>query len=149
MLRKVLTGIIGLQIIGVSCCFALNNNEWDYRSKVHQQEAKENYEKSLMPKSGYMTVQEYEKESMAKDKSQGSGEYIKKVEDSKMVYIPQPHYILVRYNNPPGSPELNLHRSLFHEKQELPAPLIAPDVSMMIQPIVITQKQNLQIAMYT
>ena len=136
MLRKVLTGIIGLQIIGVSCCFALNNNEWDYRSKVHQQEAKENYEKSLMPKSGYMTVQEYEKESMAKDKSQGSGVYIKKVEDSKMVYIPQPHYILVRYNNPPGSPELNLHRSLFHEKQELPAPLIAPDVSMMIQPIV-------------
>lgn len=136
MLRKVLTGIIGLQIIGVSCCFALNNNEWDYHSKVHQQEAKENYEKSLMPKSGYMTVQEYEKESMAKDKSQGSGEYIKKVEDSKMVYIPQPHYILVRYNNPPGSPELNLHRSLFHEKQELPAPLIAPDVSMMIQPIV-------------
>ncbi len=136
MLRKVLTGIIGLQIIGVSCCFALNNNEWDYRSKVHQQEAKENYEKSLMPKSGYMTVQEYEKESMAKDKSQGSGEYIKKVEDSKMVYIPQPHYILVRYNNPPGSPELNLHRRLFHEKQELPAPLIAPDVSMMIQPIV-------------
>lgn len=136
MLRKFLTGIIGLQIIGVSCCFALNNNEWDYRSKVHQQEAKENYEKSLMPKSGYMTVQEYEKESMAKDKSQGSGEYIKKVEDSKMVYIPQPHYILVRYNNPPGSPELNLHRRLFHEKQELPAPLIAPDVSMMIQPIV-------------
>ena len=52
MLRKVLTGIIGLQLIGVSCCFALNNNEWDYRSKVHQQEAKENYEKSLMPKSG-------------------------------------------------------------------------------------------------
>ena len=96
MLRKVLTGIIGLQFIGVSCCFALNNNEWDYRSKVHQQEAKENYEKSLMPKSGYMTVQEYEKESMAKDKSQGTGEYIKKVEDSKMVYIPQPHYKLVR-----------------------------------------------------
>lgn len=136
MLRKVLTGIIGLQFIGVSCCFALNNNEWDYRSKVHQQEAKENYEKSLMPKSGYMTVQEYEKESMAKDKSQGTGEYIKKVEDSKMVYIPQPHYKLVRYNNPPGSPEMHLHRSLFHEKQELPTALIAPDVSMMIQPIV-------------
>lgn len=70
-----------------------------------------------MPKSGYMTVQEYEKESMAKDKSQGTGEYIKKVEDSKMVYIPQPHYKLVRYNNPPGSPEMHLHRSLFHENK--------------------------------
>ena len=136
MFKRVLVSVILLQLIGVSSCCALNNSEWDYRSKVNQQEAKVRYEKKLMPESGYMTVEEYEKKSLAKDKSQGDGNFVPKVEDSKMKYVPQPHYKLVRYNNPPGTVELNLHRKVHFDRQELMPGLIAPDVSMMLLPIV-------------
>ncbi|MGN1125625.1 MAG: hypothetical protein ACI4SM_05500 [Candidatus Gastranaerophilaceae bacterium] len=137
MFHKKLLIIIALQILSVSSCYAVNNNEWDYKSKFYQDQAKERYQKRLMPESGYMTVEEYEKKSVAKDKSQGDGNYVKKVvPESGFKYVPQPNYKLVRYNNPPGTPELRLHRKLFFNRQEQATPLIAPDVSMMILPIV-------------
>lgn len=124
-------------IVGTSSCYALNTNEWDYRSKVQQKEAKDRYKKSLMPKSGYMTVEEYERESAAKDKSLGDGDYIKKVEDSKMIYVPQPKYKLVRYNNPPGSVELKIDRKRArYDRQDILPGLIAPDTSIMLVPVV-------------
>ena len=114
-----------------------NTNEWDYKSKYYQQEAKANYQKSLLPKSGYMTVEEYEKESVSKDKAVGDGEYIKKVvPESGYVYVPQPNYKFVKYNNPPGSPELHLHRKLFYDRTENGEALISPDVCKMILPVV-------------
>ena len=123
--------------IGASSCYALNTNEWDYRSKVQQKEAKDRYQKSLMPKSGYMTVEEYERESAAKDKSVGDGDYIKKVEDSKMKYVPQPKYKLVRYNDPPGRVELKIDRKRArYDRQDILPGLIAPDTSIMLVPVV-------------
>ena len=136
MFKRILISLIILQLTGVSSCYALNNSEWDYRSKVYQDEAKVRYEKKLMPESGYMTVEEYEKKSAAKDKSQGDGDFVPKVKDSKMKYVPQPHYKLVRYNNPPGTVELNLHRKVHFDKQEVMPGLISPDVSLMLIPIV-------------
>ena len=137
MFRKfVLFGVFFATFCAVSC-YALNTNEWDYRCKVQQQEAKTRYKKSLMPVSGYMTVEEYERKSAAKDKSLGDGDYIKKVEDSKMIYVPQPKYKLVRYNNPPGSPELKIDRKRAkYDRQDILPGLIAPDTSMMIVPVV-------------
>lgn len=90
-----------------------------------------------MPESGYMTVEEYEKKSVAKDKSLGDGDYIKKVEDSKMKYVPQPKYKLIRYNDPPGSPELKIDRKRArYDRQDVLPGLIAPDTSIMIVPVV-------------
>ncbi|MBR2525263.1 hypothetical protein IKE67_02230 [bacterium] len=137
MQRKIL--ILGVLIISFSAlsCYAINNNEWDYRSKVQRQEAKTRYKKKLMPESGYMTVEEYEKKSVAKDKSVGDGDYIKKVEDSKMKYVPQPKYKLIRYNDPPGSPELYIDRKRArYDRQDILPGLIAPDTSIMLVPVV-------------
>lgn len=119
-------------------CYAVNNREWDYRSKVYQNDAKTKYKKKLFPESGYMTMEQYNKKSVAKDKSVGSGEFVpKRVTESGMVYVPQPKYKLVRYNNPPGSAELNLHDNILHiKRQELGTGLVSPDVTRMILPIV-------------
>lgn len=129
--------ILALQLIGAAVCYASPmSNEWDYTSKVKQKEAEDRYKKKLMPESGYMTVEEYEKKSMAKDKSQGEDDFIKKVEDSKMKYVPQPKYRLVRYNLPPGSPELKIDRKARHDRQEVFPGLISPDSKIMITPVV-------------
>ena len=136
MRKSLIVTFLVLFICG-SVCYALNNNEWDYRSKVQQKEAKERYEKSLMPESGYMTVEEYEKKSAAKDKSTGDGDYIKKVEDSKMKYVPQPKYKLIRYNDPPGRVELNIDRKRArYDRQDILPGLIAPDTRIMLVPVV-------------
>jgi len=137
MFYKKFVYFLACSFLGCSVCYALNTNEWDYRSKVQQQEAKTRYKKRLMPESGYMTVEEYEKRSAAKDKSVGNGDYIKKVEDSKMKYVPQPKYKLVRYNNPPGSPELKIDRKRAkYDRQDVLPGLIAPDTSIMVVPVV-------------
>ncbi len=118
-------------------CFALVRDEWDYQRKVQEKAAKEKYEKKKMPESGYMTVEEYEKKSAAKDKSTGDGDFIKKVEDSKMKYVPQPKYILIRYNDPPGSTELNIDRKRArYDRQDILPGLIAPDTTLMVTPVV-------------
>lgn len=137
MFRKfIILGVLFVSICTLSS-YALNTNEWDYRSKIQRQEAKTRYKKKLMPESGYMTVEEYEKKSAAKDKSVGDGDYIKKVEDSKMKYVPQPKYKLIRYNNPPGSPELNIDRKRArYDRQDILPGLIAPDTSIMLVPVV-------------
>lgn len=137
MLRKPTIYLLLLQFIVVNLCYATPlSDEWDYRSKVKQQEAEDRYKKKLMPESGYMTVEEYEKKSAAKDKSQGDDDYIKKVEDSKMKYVPQPKYKLVRYNVPAGSVELKIDRKARHDRQEVLTGLIAPNATFMAVPVV-------------
>ena len=143
MFRKIFIALTMFAITGTMTCYALNTNEWDYTRKVKEKEAKENYKKSLMPKSGYMTVEEYEKQSAAKDKSTGNGDFIKKVEDSKMKYVPQPKYKLIRYNNPPGSVELNIDRKKSrYDRQDILPGLIAPNTSIMVVPVVSYYAKN-------
>lgn len=137
MLRKLFVSVILLQFVAVNICYATPiSNEWDYRSKVKEKEAEDRYKKKLMPESGYMTVEEYEKKSQAKDKSQGDDDFIKKVEDSKMKYVPQPKYKLVRYNVPAGKVELKIDRKARHDRQEILTGLITPDTTFMVVPVV-------------
>ncbi len=135
MSRIVILFLALLLFANASTCYAVN--DWDYTKKIKEKEAKERYKKQLMPQSGYMTVEEYERKSAAKDKSTGDGDYIKKVEDSKMKYVPQPRYKLIRYNNPPGSVELNIDRKRSrYDRQDILPGLIAPDTSIMLVPVV-------------
>ena len=137
MFRKLFAYSLTLLFLGVGICHAGPiDNEWDYTSKVKQKEAEDRYKKKLMPESGYMTVEEYEKKSMAKDKSRGDDDFIKKVEDSKMKYVPQPKYKLVRYNVPPGSYELKIDRKVRHDRQEVLPGLISPDTKFMVTPVI-------------
>lgn len=137
MIKKSFILFLLITLFGASSCYALNNREWDYKSKVHQKEAKDRYKKKLMPESGYMTIEEYERKSAAKDKSVGDGEYIKKPKDSQLKYVPQPKYKLVRYNDPPGRVELNIDRKKArYDRQDILPALIAPDTSIMVVPIV-------------
>lgn len=109
-----------------------------YKNKVAQLEETEKYEKSQLPESGYMTVAEYEEKSRAKSKKEMSedvkgGELPK---DSNMVYVPQKTFKLVKYNEPVGSPELNLPRKLNFDRQINAQGIISGDRTMMVYPAV-------------
>ena len=109
-----------------------------YKNKVAQLEETEKYEKSQLPESGYMTVAEYEEKSRAKSKKEMSEE-VKGGElpkDSNMVYVPQKTFKLVKYNEPVGSPELNLPRKLNFDRQINAQGIISGDRTMMVYPAV-------------
>ena len=62
-----------------------------YQNEVNKVEELERYEKSKLPESGYMTVEEYEAKSRAKSKKE-IAEEVKGGEtpkDSNMVYVPK------------------------------------------------------------
>ena len=91
-----------------------------YQNKVDKIGETEKFEKSRLPKSGYMTVEEYEAESRAKTKKEINAKILDKAErptDANMVYIPQKKFKLVKYNDPVGSPELSLPRKLNFDRQ--------------------------------
>ena len=90
----------------------------DYEYKVRKRELREQYEKSLMPKSGYMTRAQYEAESKVIDKTKEDRDFISPVQDKDMKYLPQPVYKLVRYNDPPGSPDIHLSRKYKFDRKE-------------------------------
>lgn len=109
-----------------------------YQNKVNKIEETEKYEKSTMPESGYMTVEEYESQSRAKSKKEVSAE-VKLGEvpkDSNMVYVPQKTFKLVKYNDPIGSPELNLPRKLNFDRQINAQGIISGDKTMLVYPAV-------------
>ena len=109
-----------------------------YQNEVNKLEETEKYEKSKLPESGYMTVEEYEAKSRAKSKKEmaeevNGGEIPK---DSNMVYVPQRSFKLVKYNDPIGSPELNLPRKLNFDRQINAQGIISGDRTMMVYPAV-------------
>lgn len=110
--------------------------ELDYVYKIRKRELKEQYEKSLMPKSGYMTVAQYEAESRVKDKTKEDRDFKPPIQDKDMKYLPQPVYKLVRYNDPPGSPDLQLSRKYKFERKENNYGLVANDLKSMVYPVV-------------
>lgn len=107
-----------------------------YKNKVKKLELTEKYEKSIMPESGYMTVEEYEAKSKAKSKAQIDPEKAQMSKDSNMVYVPQKSYKLVKYNNPVGSPELYLPRKLNFDRQINAQGIVSGDKTMLIYPAV-------------
>ena len=113
-------------------------SETIYQNKVNKLEETEKYEKSKLPESGYMTVEEYESKSRAKS-SKEMAEAIEGGEvpkDSNMVYVPQKTFKLVKYNDPIGSPELNLPRKLNFDRQINVQGIISGDKEILVYPTV-------------
>ncbi len=110
--------------------------EFLYQNEVEKVAATEKYEKSRMPESGYMTVEEYEAKSRAKTKAEIKPDEAKVPQDSNMVYVPQKTYKLVKYNSPVGSPELSLPRKLNFDRQINAQGIISGDKTMLVYPAV-------------
>lgn len=110
--------------------------EMRYVHELQKQEAKEKYEKRVLEKnpSGFMTVEEYELLSAPKDKTIQEIEIPKVEKGSDMKYVPQPTYKIVRYNNPPGSPELSIKRTFYARRQQNAQGIASPDFSILVYP---------------
>lgn len=109
-----------------------------YKNEVNKLEETEKYEKSLLPESGYMTVEEYESKSRAKSKKEmqkdvKGGEVPK---DSNMVYVPQKTFKLIKYNDPVGSPELSIPRKLNFDRQINAQGIISGDITKLVYPAI-------------
>ena len=81
------------------------SRELKYKYQVQKEDAKNDMEGkilNLIP-SGYMTVDEYEKMSEYKDKSNLEIQIPKFQTPSDFKYVPKPTYRIVKYNDPPGT----------------------------------------------
>jgi len=110
--------------------------QYKYQHEAQKEELKEEYEKSNMPKSGYMLTEDYESLSKGIPRSDLVIEDAELPKKSDMKYVPQPTYKLERYNNPPGSPELNLPRKLNFDRQINAQGIVSGDFTMLVYPTV-------------
>lgn len=118
--------------------------EAQYLHNVKKEDAKEEFErkkKNLTP-SGFMTMEEYEMLSAPKDKTQEEIPIPKPQKASDMKYVPQPDYELVRYNNPPGSPEISLGRDFKRRRQINAQGVVSPDYRILVYPSVYYYPKN-------
>lgn len=111
-------------------------NQYKYEQKVLRQQEIEKYERSLLPQSGLMTVEEYENLSKDVPNADKSVPAYKPPRDIKMKYVPQPTYKLVRYNDPPGSVELKLSRKFKFDRQQNCGAITSPNMDLMVYPVV-------------
>lgn len=112
--------------------------EAEYLKRLEREKVKEEYGRKILDlkPSGFMTVEEYEQLSQPKDKAVIDYGIPQVDKPYDMQYVPQPTYKLVRYNDPPGSPNLSVSRDLFKTRQlNLPG-ITSPDFSMMVYPAV-------------
>ena len=86
--------------------------------------------------SGYMTVDEYESLSEYKDKSTIESVIPKIQAPSDFMYVPKPLYNIVRYNDPPGSPELRLGKRIYFTRQINAQGVVSPDYSKLVYPAI-------------
>ena len=109
-----------------------------YQNEINKIEETEKYERSKLPESGYMTVEEYEELSRAKTKKDIAEEVegFQVPKDSNMVYMPQKTFKLVKYNDPVGSPELSLPRNLNFDRQVNAQGIISGDKTKLVYPAV-------------
>lgn len=106
--------------------------EYKYEYKVQKEILKEEYKKSKLPKSGYMLTEEYEQQSKGIDNENRIVEDRKYPKPSNMKYVPQPTYKLVRYNNPPGTVELNIPRKIEFERQVNTQGVVSGDFTKLV-----------------
>ena len=114
-------------------------SETIYKNKVDKLDETEKYEKSILPESGYMTVEEYEAKSKAKSRKEITAIILDKAEmpeDKNYVYIPQHKFKLVKYNEPVGTPELSLPRKLNFDRQINAQGIVSGDLSFIVYPAV-------------
>jgi len=124
-------------------CFAKTrkseSSQEKYDKKIKKEEEKIKYEKSLLPESGYMTLEEYEEKSRAKTRKEITEEILDKPDmpkDKNYIYVPQHIFKLVRYNEPVGSPELQLPRRLFFDRQVNVQGIVSGDYRKLVYPSV-------------
>ncbi|HNW25841.1 MAG TPA: hypothetical protein PKI94_03530 [Candidatus Gastranaerophilaceae bacterium] len=110
--------------------------EYKYQQKVLRKLEVEKYKKSLLPQSGYMTREEYEKLSEDIPNSKIAIPSAPPPKDIKMKYIPQPTYKLIKYNNPPGTPELQIIRKFYFNRQENAQGVASPNLKMLVYPAI-------------
>lgn len=117
-------------------------NQYKYQQKVLRAEEIEKYERSLLPQSGFMTTEDYE--ALSKDISNSERvipEY-KMPKNIKMKYVPQVTYKIVKYNNPPGSPELHLARNFKYDRQTMGGAITSPNKDILVYPVVYYYANN-------
>lgn len=110
--------------------------EYLYQQKVLQKVEKEKYERGLLPFSGYMSKDDYEELSRDIPTSEIKVPEAKLPKDIKMKYVPQPTYKLTRYNNPPGSVELNIQRKFKFDRTFNAQGVASPDRKIMVYPVI-------------
>ena len=114
-------------------------SEMLYINKVNKQDEKEKYKKSVLPKSGYMTLEEYESASRPLSKKEINAKILDKAElpaDKNYVYVPQHIFKLVKYNDPVGSPELSLPRKMQFDRQINAQGIVSGDFKRLVYPSV-------------
>ena len=121
-----------------SYCATYRSKEIKYQYNVQKEDLQYKRDKKLLGRypSGYMTVEEYEKKSEYKDKSNMEFDIPKIDRQEDFKYIPQPLYRIVKYNDPPGKTELSLGRRLFFKKQINAQGIVSPDYSIMVYPAI-------------
>jgi len=117
-------------------------DEYEYQQKVLRNIEKEKYHRSLLPFSGFMSTEEYEKMSEDVMNSEKVIPEPKLARDIKMKYVPEPTYKLARYNDPPGTPELRISGKFKFNRQENGAAITSPDRSFMVYPVVYYYASN-------
>lgn len=122
--------------------------ELKYQYKVMQKDAKKEKDKKIynLTPSGYMTLDEYEALSEYKDKAQFDYQIPKVNTPSDFKYVPQPTYRIVKYNDPPGSPELMIGKQIYIKRQINAQGIVSPDFSMMVYPAVYYYTDSASIA---
>lgn len=107
-----------------------------YQYRVLKQEAKDDYQRSLLPQSGAMTTEEYENLSQDIPNSKKKIPPYEMPKDSNMKYVPHPTYKVVLYNDPPGSAEIHLLRKFFFNRQINGTAITSPNKDIMVYPVV-------------
>ena len=116
----------------------VNKKEIKYEHKVAKQDEKEKYQRAKQNRhpSGYMTLEEYEALSAPKDRMEMEIPIPKQPTPYDMVYVPQPTYKLVKFNNPPGSPELTITNTFYKNWQQNSQGIVSPDFTKLVYPSV-------------
>lgn len=114
------------------------SQEIKYQYHVQKEDLEYNRDKRLINRvpSGYMTVEEYEKQSEYKDRATLEFDAPKIERPSDFKYVPKPLYKIVKYNDPPGKTELSLGRRLYFKRQVNGQGIVSPDYTKMVYPAV-------------
>ena len=110
--------------------------QFKFQYEAQKQELKQEYEKTKLPKSGYMLTEDYEKLSKGIAREDLVIDFRDKIRKSDMKYLPQPTYKLVRYNSPPGTPELNIPRKLNFDRFINMQGIVSGDFTKLVYPTV-------------
>ena len=116
----------------------MTKKEAKYVHKVNKKEEKEKFKRAKFERkpSGYMTVEEYELLSVPKDRMTEEIDIPKTPTPADMIYVPKPAYKIVRYNNPPGSPEITITKTFYEKRQQNAQGIVSPDFTKLAYPAV-------------